>query len=123
MEYPFRMSGRVVAVHHFQVRYLEERLRLDGETIQEAVNTYFHTQEEAQAVANRKRGTVSELDASSYQWMDGLEVTDVPDTYAEAVKLYEMGEAAYQRQVAFDAAKRADQLRADLDYVMLMGGF
>lgn len=54
--------------------------------------------------------------------MDGIEVADVPDTFAEAIRIYEMGPTAYAQKVAFDASKEADQLRADLDYMMLLGG-
>ena len=43
------------------------------------------------------------------------QVGDSPNTYAEAIKIYEMGEAEYNRQKTFEQAKRADQLRADLD--------
>lgn len=122
MEYPFRMSGQTVEVYRYQVDYTEERPNESGEMVQESVTTYCPTQEEADAVAEQTGGTITQLDASVYEWMDGLIMPDVPDTYAEAVKVYEVGEAEYRRRLAFEEKKRADQLRADLDYVMLMGG-
>lgn len=122
MEYPFRMSGQTVEVYRYQVDYTEERPNKDGEMVQEAVTTYCPTKEEANAIAEQTGGTVTALDASAYEWMDGLIMPDVPDTYAAAVEVYQMGEAEYRRRLAFEAKKKADQLRADLDYVMLMGG-
>lgn len=122
MEYPFRVSGRTVEVYRYRVDYTEDRPKEGGEMVQEAVTAYCPTQEGALAVAEQTGGQITALDASAYEWMDGLEVADVPDTYAAAVKIYQMGEAEYRRWVAFEEKKRADQLRADLDYVMLMGG-
>ena len=54
------------------------------------------TKEEADAIAERTGGTVSLLETSEYDWMDGIEVDDVPDTFSEAVKICEMGQAAYE---------------------------
>lgn len=122
MEYPFRMSGQIVEVYRYRVDYTEERPNGDGEMVQETVTAYLPTQEEAQAVAEQTGGQFSALDASAYEWMDGLEVEDVPDTYAAAVEVYQMGREAWERKAAFEASKRAEQLRADLDFVMLMGG-
>ena len=34
---------------------------------------------------------------SDIEWMGGIEVADVPDTMAEAIKIYEMGQAAYEK--------------------------
>lgn len=113
MEYPFRMSGQTVEVYRYQVDYASE---------DRAVTAYCPTQEEAQAVAEQTDGQITALDTSAYEWMDGLAMPDVPDTYAAALEVYQMGEAEYRRKMAFEAAKRADQLRADLDFVMLMGG-
>lgn len=122
MKYPFRMCGRVVEVLHYQVYYIDERINEDGNTVRENVTVDFPTQEEAQIEANQTGGVIIELDTSAYEWMDGLEVADVPDTYAAALEVYQMGQEAWERKTAFEASKRAEQLRADLDFVMLIGG-
>ena len=36
------------------------------------------------------------METSEYDWLDGIEVDDVPDTFSEAVKIQEMGQAAYE---------------------------
>ena len=113
--YPFRMCGRVVEVCRWRVDFPgagEEDLREPE---------YFPTREEAEAAAGQD-GTVSPLDTGGCGWMDGIETPDVPDTYAEAVKIYEMGPEAWQQALDFERRKAASRLRADLDYVMLMGG-
>lgn len=122
MNYPFRVCGRTVEAYCFQVDYTEERPSESGEPEQVDAVLYCPTREEADTVAEQTGGIVTTLDTAAYEWMDGLTMPDVTDTYGEAVKVYEMGQAAYERQVAFEAAKKANQLRADLDYVMLMGG-
>lgn len=122
MEYPFRVYGRTVEVYHFQIDYTEERIGENGEVEQVPSVRYCHSREEADAVAFQTGGTVTDLDATAYEWLDGLVMPDVPGTYGEAIKVYKMGEVAYQRTVSFEAAKQNEQIRADLDYVMLMGG-
>lgn len=101
--YPFRMYGRTIEINRYSVTYQEQPPslpQLDGEEIleQESIERieYVPTQEEANAIAERTGGTVIALEASEYEWLDGIEVADVPDTFAEAVKIYEMGQAAYQ---------------------------
>ena len=112
--YPFRMYGQIVQLYHYKVDYTEN---------EEPKTRYFPTEEEANYIANEMSGTVNEYDSTAFAWMEGLDVGDSPNTYAEAIKIYEMGEAEYNRQKAFEQAKRADQLRADLDYILLMGGY
>lgn len=101
--YPFRMYGRVIEINRYSVTYKEqppEILSPDGDEIPEQSpikhTEYIPTQEEANAIAERTGGIVTALDTSEYEWLDGIEVSDVPDTFAEAVKIHEMGQAAYQ---------------------------
>lgn len=122
MNYPFRLYGRIIEVHRFQVEYLEERLDEDGVTQEISVTQCVPTREEADAVATRTDGTVTALDATSYEWLDGLEMPDVPDTYGEAIQVYEMGQAAYEQKLLFEANAKREQLRADIDFISLMTG-
>lgn len=64
------------------------------------------------------QGQVTALDTTGLEWLDGLEVKDL----AEATEIYEMGQAEYERRVAYEQSKTPDQLRADLDYISLMTG-
>lgn len=107
----FRMYGRLVEIYRYSVTYQED---------DEECTRRFPTYEEAEAVAELKDGIVSALE-NPLEWMDGLEVADVKDTYAEALKIAEMGKEAYERQQAFKQSQRPEKLRADLDYMMLMG--
>ena len=96
----FRMYGRVIEVNRYSVTYEEQLLSLpdqepeEPETVQRV--EYVPTKEEADAIAERTGGTVSPLETSEYDWLDGIEVDDVPDTFSEAVKIQEMGQAAYE---------------------------
>lgn len=102
MKYPFRMCGRVVQVYRYEVEYSEEIMgtNAEGEPALETAERVrpCNTREQAEAVAAAHHGAITELDSSAYEWLDGIEVADVPDTYAEAVKLYEMGQAAYEAE-------------------------
>lgn len=96
----FRMYGRIIEINRYSVTYEEQLSPLpdqepeEPETIQRV--EYVPTKEEADAIAERTGGTVSLLETSEYDWLDGIEVDDVPDTFSEAVKIYEMGQAAYE---------------------------
>lgn len=117
MRYPFSMYGRVVQIHRYSVSYTEtlERLKADGslENINAERTEYFNTLGAAQAAAELHDVETIPLDCSAYEWLDGLEVPDVPDTYAEAVILYEMGgegwlsKAKAEKQVENNAALAA----------------
>lgn len=103
MQYPFLMYGRIIQIYRYSVTYQDEYEWLDDggvpETSAESHVEYCNTQEQAEAVAAAHEGsTITELDSAAYEWLDGIEVADVPDTYAEAVKLYEMGQAAYEAE-------------------------
>lgn len=99
----FRMYGKIIEVNRYSVTY-EEQLPTppplpdqepeEPETVQRV--EYVPTKEEADVIAERTGGTVSPLETSEYDWLDGIEVDDVPDTFSEAVKIYEMGQAAYE---------------------------
>ncbi len=116
MDHPFRMLGRKIEIYRYKAGYKEKRLGEGGQPFEETVTGYFTTIEEAEA----KGGKATELDVSSYEWLDGIRVADVPDTYAEAVRICEMGQEAFEAETRSNAVEK---LRADLDYVMLMGGF
>lgn len=101
--FPFYMYGRIVKIHRFKVEYTETLPWPDenGQPITEGRTEYCNTREQAEAVAAAHEGsTLTELDSSAYEWLDGIEVADMPDTYAEAVKIYEMGQAAYEAELA-----------------------
>ncbi len=101
MTYPFSMYGRIIQIYRHEVTYQEERLSSweteEGNlpTVTEERKAYLNTLEQANELAERTGGSITELDSSSYEWLDGIEVPDVPDTYSEAIKLCEMGKEAW----------------------------
>lgn len=110
----FRVYGRTVEVYHFRVDYTEdEKQRTD----------YCTTEEEANAIAERTGGTVTELAPGDDAWMDGIEVADVEDTYGEAVRVFEAGEAAWlAAQNQPTDGDRLSALEAAMLSMMLTGG-
>lgn len=82
----FRMHGNRVEVLRYQVDYTEN---------EEQFTVYAATEEEADEIAQRYNGVKTSLALADDEWMDGLEVADVPDTYAEAVRVYQSGKEAY----------------------------
>lgn len=97
--YPFSLYGRTIWIHRFRVTYQEE-LSWDPEVRPIEQIRYCNSRKQAADIAQRTGGTVTELDSSDYEWLDGIEVADVPDTYAEAVRIYEMGQEAYEAELA-----------------------
>lgn len=87
------------------------------------VTKYGITEGEANAVAKvMGDGAIVTRINSEYGWMDGAIIRNTTDPAMEAARIYEMGEAAYKAQLALVEKSKNEQLRADLDYVMLMGG-
>lgn len=109
----FRMYGRTVQVLRYQVDYTRDERE---ETV------YAATEQEANEVAERVSGAVSALPDSGDAWMDGMEVDDVPDTYGEAVRIREMGQAEYEAEQKMpDAETRLAALESAM-LSMMMGG-
>lgn len=77
-----RMYGRIVQILRYQSTSTDGR---------EPITHYAPTREEAAALGSNVQPLPLEDDA----WMDGLEVADVPDTMAEALKIRDMGQTAY----------------------------
>lgn len=108
------MYGRKIEVLHYQIDYAGDN---------EKRTDYAATEDEANEIAKNTGGVVSALSASDDEWMDGLVVDDVPDTYGEAMRIYALGEAAYLAEKQAVEATKSAQLMADIDYIMLMGGY
>lgn len=86
----FRMCGNRVEVLRYKVDYTENK---------EQYTVCAVTEEEADEIAQRYNGVKSALASSDNEWMDGFEVADVPDTYAEAMRIYSLGEQAFFERV------------------------
>lgn len=117
MQYPFSMLGRIIQIHRFKVKYIQKLPFQDdtGQPITKSRTEYCNTQEQAEALAAACNGTVTPLDSATYEWLDGIEVADVPDTYAEAVKLYEMGGDGWLAKVKEE--KQAENNAALAEYL------
>ncbi len=115
MRYPFQLHDWRVELFRWEARYV------DRDTGEEE-SRGFPTQAEAQAAMERwgtdGQGTVTALDVSTLEWLEGLEV----DSFDEALAIYELGEAAYRAKLADAAQKSPDQLRADVDFISAMTG-
>ena len=82
----FRMYGRKVEILKYSISYVEN----DEQKIEYAV-----TEEEANEISEKVNGTITQLEAEDDIWMDGVEVDDVPDTYNEAIRIYNLGKDNY----------------------------
>ncbi len=82
----FRMYGRKVEILKYSISYIEN----DEKKIEYAV-----TEEEANEISEKVNGTITQLEAEDDIWMDGIEVDDVPDTYNEAIRIYNLGKDNY----------------------------
>lgn len=85
----FRMYGRTVQLHRWRVDYEQ-----DGEPVTER----YPTEAEADAAAQRTGGTKTAIDVTGDEWIDGMEVDDVPQPMTEALRIYNEGQAALIRQ-------------------------
>lgn len=85
----FRMYGRTVQLY---------RWRVDYEQAGKLVTEGYPTEAEADAAAQRTGGTKIAIDVTGDEWIDGLEVDDVPQPMTEALRIYTAGQAALIRQ-------------------------
>lgn len=111
----FRMIGNKVQVNHYQVDYTTYRRNEEGKPVEAAVSRGFPTFEEAEAVKNQHNGTMKELDAAPYLWLDGLEFS----SFEEARKAMEMGEEAYRKAQAEKEAAKPESQITDLQLAMV----
>lgn len=85
----FRMYGRTVQLHRWRVDYEQA-----GKPVAEG----YPTEEEADAAVQRTGGAKAAIDVTGDEWIDGLEVADVPQPMTEALRIYTEGQAALIRQ-------------------------
>lgn len=131
MNYPFKVCGNIIKIHRYAVVYIDRNpVEVDINNDEESTEPKFteiertmrfNTEQEAQAFAERFNGSIQTLDTTTYEWIDGIETPDASNTFAEAVKIYDMGQAAYetQQQTPKDNIER---LRADIDFLAVMTG-
>lgn len=110
----FRMYGNKVQVNRYQVDYTETDFDKEGNPVEIAVSRGFPTVAEAEAVKKQYNGTMKELDAASYLWLDGLEFSG----FDEARKAMEMGEEAYNKAQAEKEAAKPESQITDLQLAM-----
>lgn len=82
----FRMYGRKVEILKYSISYVEN----DEQKIE-----YAATEEEANEISEKVNGTITQLETEDDIWMNGIEVEDVPDTYNEAIRIYNLGKDKY----------------------------
>jgi len=113
-----RTCDNTVQICHYKVSYKDTR-RNTGEEL----TRKFITEEEANTFVKEMNGVVSSIDTSDCDWMDGMELSVASNPMNEAVKLYHLGQAGYEAQCRREASQKPEKVRADIDYMMLMGGF
>lgn len=111
----FRMYGNTVQVNRYQVDYKETDFDREGNPVEVVVSRGFPTLEEAEAVKNQYNGTMKELDAAPYLWLDGLNFLSFDD----AQKAMEMGEEAYKKAQAEKEAAKPESQITDLQLAMV----
>lgn len=110
----FRMYGRIIQLLRWSVEYTEIIPTDDSKTEEYSRTEYFIGEDEADKCAKRTGGVKTAIEvAPEDEWLDGLEVEDVPDTYARATEIIQMGEAAYN---AAANAPTVEEYLIDLDY-------
>ena len=78
----FRINGNLVEILHYKITYTQKNMEKDEKVVE-----YAHSEEEANEIALLTGGKVELLPSESDAWMDGIKVENVPDTYAEALKI------------------------------------
>ena len=119
--YFFRLNGRAIEVIRYIITGSDNSCRKDGVDHTEQIVEFACSYEDALVISNRIGGVISDADCDC-EWMDGIIIDDDVDPASRAIEIYEMGEAAYKAQQVLVEKSKNEQLRADLDYVMLMGG-
>lgn len=104
----FRMYGRIVQILRYQYTTTELCPDENGEFVEGNVTHYAPTAVEAAALGEN----VQPLPLESDEWMDGLEVADVPDTMGEAIKIRDMGQTAYLALLKQQEQQAPDALHA-----------
>lgn len=93
----FGTCANEIQVYRYTVEYTTKNA--DGE--EEKAVKQFVSEAEAEEFAERVNGEKAAIDVSGYEWIDGLVVADVPDTMAEAMKVFEKGEGYLaEREIA-----------------------
>lgn len=105
-----RMYGTTVQICRYRVEWTDAS---------NDMSRYAYTEAEANVLAERYNGTITKLDTSQEDWMDGMTF----NSRDEAVAWSEKGEAAYKAMLQEQQRMSMEQLRADIDFSMAMGGY
>lgn len=120
----YNQSGCKIVLYRYKVTYTASPSK-DSEP---SISTeYFATLKEVETIQKKYSRfgpvEVEELDTSPYEWLDGILISsDVNNPTEEAVKIFEMGQEAWESLKYEEKAKTPDQLRADVDFIAAMQG-
>lgn len=107
----FQLRGRKVEILRYQV------------TDPEGKKHFFVSEAAASRVAEECDGTVSPVDNSAFDWMDGLVIPESPNRYLQAVKIADMGQEGYEKMISRPSTEElAQQNEANIDYLSMMTG-
>lgn len=113
----FRMCGLKVELCRWQVDYTEQ---IGEDTVNMTV--YVPTGEEADFYVNQYKGKKSPLSTDGYDWIDGIIVPETTKPKNEAERLIALGKEGYKNYIEQGKRSTSEQLRADVDFLMLLGG-
>lgn len=127
MNYPFFMIGNTIHVTRATVNYhdffpVKNEDGDSSEMREETCTKSFGSVRQANDFANRVNGTVTALDTTDYEWMDGI-VIEGPTTnpMIQAIEIYNMGREAWEaKQNAPSTEDRMAQLEADIAYLAML---
>lgn len=110
------LENTTIKIFRYQANYTHKN---SGE----AVTEKFATEEKAQKrIDQHGNGTITSLDVSNYEWLDGIELPNDGSAAKIAKEIFEAGEEAWNAKKQERASKTQDQLRADIDFIAAMQG-
>ena len=107
----FLTQGTIIKLLRYKITYIEkDEIR------------YALTEEEAKDIATVTGGTVTKLDTTADEWIDGIDVAPTNMPYDKAKKIAAMGEQGYREYVETKRRKDPEVMLSMIDYLSMMSG-
>lgn len=102
-----RTQGNVIQLLRYQVTY---KVQPTGEKEEIDVSICTATIEEAEFEKERTGGTITPIDTTGQEWLDGIHVGDTNMPYDMALEIVEMGEQGYKEYLVQEKKKDPENL-------------
>ena len=96
-----RVQGLTIELLRYAIAYTRDGI---------AMTQFAQTKEEAEWIAKRFDGTVTQLDTAKDEWIDGIEVKPTNMPYDAAMEIAEMGEQGYKDFIEHEKLKDPEAL-------------